>query len=85
MENCLGWSPGKEVLERKVMLEQSMALKEIKKAVMHHETSPAPTNWARFCNCPNQLVAQYFGTVVSRPAALSQYEIYVKKLREQSH
>ena len=62
-KNYLGWSPGDEVLERKVMLKQSMALMELKKVVIHHETSPAPTHWARFGDCPNQLVAQYIGTL----------------------
>ena len=33
MKKYLGWSPRDEVLERKIMVEQSMALIELKKAV----------------------------------------------------
>ena len=33
---CLGWSPGNEVLEREIMLEQIMALMELKKAVIQY-------------------------------------------------
>ena len=47
------------------MLEQSMAIVELKKAVINHETSPAPTHWARFGDCRNQLVAKYIGNVVT--------------------
>ena len=50
--------------ETKVMLEQSMAPMELKKAVINYETSPAPTHWARFGDCRNQLVAKYIGTGV---------------------
>ena len=62
--NCLAWSLGDKVLERKVMLEQSMAIMELKEAVINHETSPATTHWARFGDCRNQLVAKYIGNVV---------------------
>ena len=64
--DCLAWSLGDKVLERKVMLEQSMAPMELKKAVINHKTSPDPTHWARFGDCRNQLVAKYISTVVSR-------------------
>ena len=56
--NCLAWSLGDKVLE------QTMALMELKKAVINHETSTAPTHWARFGDCRNQLVAKYIGNVV---------------------
>ena len=62
--NCLALSLGNKVLERKVMQEQSMAIMKLKKAVINHETSPAPTHWPRFGDCRNQLVAKYIGNVV---------------------
>ena len=46
--NCLGWSPGNEVLERKIMLEQIMALMEINKAVIQYIPS-------RNLSCSNPL------------------------------
>ena len=55
---CLACCLGDKVLEIKVMLEQSMAFMELKKAVINHET-----NWARFGDCRNQLVAKYIGNV----------------------
>ena len=61
---CLAWSLGDKVLERKVMLEQSMAFMELKKAMINHETSPAPTHWARFGDYRNQLVSKYISNVV---------------------
>ena len=48
------------------MLEQSMAIMELKKAVINHKNSRAPTHWVRFGDCRNQLVAKYIGDVVRR-------------------
>ena len=59
------------------MLEQSMALMELKKAVIHYETSPAPTHWARFGDCPNQLVAQYIGTLVDYGIVRSHLKMHI--------
>ena len=59
--NCLASNLGDKVLESKVML----ALMELKKAVINHKTSPAPTHWARFGDCCNQLVAKYIGNMVT--------------------
>ena len=81
LEDLPGMEPKSEVLERDVMLEQSMALMELKKAVIHYKTSPAPAHWARFGDCPNQLVAQYIGTLVSALLAIEGERCHIKAHR----